>query len=170
MWSFTPQDIRAVARATTTTFLRCSHRLLFQIYVRISEDRFSFLMTTFRNWTRYPISESDFRAAYASICSLSAQGLGVGSTSDVRFLPLLFVVLAIAVRLAPEDIAGDARNRRVTSLRYYWSCKSFFRLRHTLNKSSSAKIIINSCSYPTGFIGHRTDPPSGRPRVMLVVF
>jgi hypothetical protein len=42
--------------------------------------------------------------------------------NDVRFLPLLFVVLAIAVRVAPEHIAGDARSRRLTSLRYYWSC------------------------------------------------
>ena len=41
----------------------------------------------------------------------------------IRFLPLLFVVLAISVRLAPEQIAGDARNRRLTSLRFYWSCK-----------------------------------------------
>ena len=28
------------------------------------------------------------------------------------------------MRLAPEHIAGDARTRRVTSLRYYWSCMS----------------------------------------------
>jgi hypothetical protein len=41
----------------------------------------------------------------------------------VGFLPLLFVVLAISVRLAPEDIAGDAHTRRLVSLRYYWSCE-----------------------------------------------
>ncbi|KAJ7591047.1 hypothetical protein C8J56DRAFT_934541 [Mycena floridula] len=75
------------------------------------------------NWTRYPISEQDFRAAYMSICKLNAQGLGIGSPNDVRFLSLLFVVLAIAVRLAPEDVAGDSRTRRVTSLRYYWSSR-----------------------------------------------
>ncbi|KII95134.1 hypothetical protein PLICRDRAFT_33967 [Plicaturopsis crispa FD-325 SS-3] len=71
------------------------------------------------NWTRYPLSERDFRAAYGSIC---ANGVSA-NPSDARFLPLLFVVLAIAVRLAPENIAGDARQRRLTSLRYYWSSR-----------------------------------------------
>ncbi|KAG0709689.1 fungal-specific transcription factor domain-containing protein [Suillus ampliporus] len=71
------------------------------------------------NWTRYPVSEADFRAAYASLC---ANGVGA-NTNDARFLPLLFVVLAISVRLAPEHLAGDIRTRRVTSLRYYWSSR-----------------------------------------------
>jgi len=71
------------------------------------------------NWTRYPISERDFRKSYASVC---ANGVSV-HPNDVRFLPLLFVVLAIAVRVAPEHIAGDARSRRLTSLRYYWSSR-----------------------------------------------
>ncbi|KZT20350.1 hypothetical protein NEOLEDRAFT_1140800 [Neolentinus lepideus HHB14362 ss-1] len=71
------------------------------------------------NWTRYPLSERDFRAAYASIC---ASGADI-NPNDVRFLPLLYVVLAISVRLAPEAIAGDVRTRRLTSLRYYWSSR-----------------------------------------------
>ncbi|KAF7320416.1 Zn(2)-C6 fungal-type domain-containing protein [Mycena kentingensis (nom. inval.)] len=70
------------------------------------------------NWTRYPISERDFRVSY------SEHGTnGVNAPSDVSFLPLLFAVLAISVRLAPDSIAGDARTRRVTSLRYYWSSR-----------------------------------------------
>ncbi|KAJ7754259.1 fungal-specific transcription factor domain-containing protein [Mycena maculata] len=73
------------------------------------------------NWTRYPISERDFRAAFNSICEHGSEG--VSAPSDVSFLPLLFAVLAISVRLAPESIAGDARTRRVTSLRYYWSSR-----------------------------------------------
>ncbi|KAJ7665549.1 fungal-specific transcription factor domain-containing protein [Mycena rosella] len=73
------------------------------------------------NWTRYPISERDFRTSYSSICEHGTNG--VGAPSDVSFLPLLFAVLAISVRLAPENIAGDARTRRVTSLRYYWSSR-----------------------------------------------
>ncbi|KAJ6515835.1 fungal-specific transcription factor domain-containing protein [Mycena sanguinolenta] len=73
------------------------------------------------NWTRYPISERDFRASFNSICEHGTNG--VGAPSDVSFLPLLFSVLAISVRLAPESIAGDARTRRVTSLRYYWSSR-----------------------------------------------
>ncbi|KAL4081906.1 fungal-specific transcription factor domain-containing protein [Scleroderma yunnanense] len=71
------------------------------------------------NWTRYPVCEKDFRAAYASLC---ANGVGA-NTNDARFLPLLFVVLAISVRLAPDHLAGDIRTRRVTSLRYYWSSR-----------------------------------------------
>ncbi|PPQ94026.1 hypothetical protein CVT25_009874 [Psilocybe cyanescens] len=74
------------------------------------------------NWTRYPISVQDFRTAYSSI-SACVTGTSLASPHDVRFLPLLFVVLAISVRLAPENIAGDARTRRVTSLRYYWSSR-----------------------------------------------
>ncbi|KAJ7781184.1 hypothetical protein B0H16DRAFT_1497372 [Mycena metata] len=73
------------------------------------------------NWTRYPISERDFRVAYSSICEHGTNG--VGAPSDVSFLPLLFAVLAISVRLAPESIGGDAHTRRVTSLRYYWSSR-----------------------------------------------
>lgn len=75
-----------------------------------------------RNWTRYPVSEKDFRVAYSSLCT---NGVGA-NTNDARFLPLLFVVLAISVRLAPEHLAGDLRTRRVTSLRYYWSCTFCF--------------------------------------------
>ncbi|KAI3612336.1 nucleus protein [Moniliophthora roreri] len=75
------------------------------------------------NWTRYVISEKDFRAAYKSVCAHGAHGVGATNPNDIRFLPLLFVVLAIAVRLAPEEVAGDARSRRVTSLRYYWSSR-----------------------------------------------
>jgi hypothetical protein len=71
------------------------------------------------NWTRYPVCEKDFRAAYSSLCT---NGVGA-NTNDARFLPLLFVVLAISVRLAPEHLAGDLRTKRVTSLRYYWSSR-----------------------------------------------
>ncbi|SJL02129.1 uncharacterized protein ARMOST_05453 [Armillaria ostoyae] len=77
----------------------------------------------FSNWTRYPISERDFRDAYSSIYNGGDHGISATNPHDVRFLPLLFVVLAIAVRLAPEDVSGDARTRRVTSLRYYWSSR-----------------------------------------------
>ena len=74
---------------------------------------------TCSNWTRYPISERDFRISYAAIF---ADDTTVNPT-DTRFLPLLFVVLAIAVRLAPDNIAGDVNSRKLTSSRYYWSCK-----------------------------------------------
>lgn len=71
------------------------------------------------NYTRYPIDEVGFRASFDSIC---VNGHRV-QPDDVRFLPLLFVVLAISARLAPEAILGDERSRRLNSLRYYWSSR-----------------------------------------------
>lgn len=71
-----------------------------------------------RNWTRYPLSEKTFRAGYNSIYS---EGAAI-NPNEFRFLPLLFVILAISVRLAPEHISGDQRTRRLTSQRYYWCC------------------------------------------------
>ena len=85
----------------------------------------SFDLSYHRNWTRYPISESDFRAAYSSVSNSAQTRADVTNPYHICFLPLLFVVLAISVRLAPEDVAGDARNRRLRSLRYYWACASF---------------------------------------------
>ncbi|KIM46134.1 hypothetical protein M413DRAFT_441197 [Hebeloma cylindrosporum] len=82
--------------------------------VRVSDVLIDYYFSSI-NWTRYPISAHEFRLAYSSIC---ASGSGVGFVS----FPCYFV-LAISVRLAPEHIAGDARTRRVTSLRYYWSSR-----------------------------------------------
>jgi len=48
---------------------------------------------------------------------------------NVRSLPLVFIVLAMAVRLAPEEWAGDDQTRKLSSLRLYWSCKSTRRQR-----------------------------------------
>jgi len=46
---------------------------------------------------------------------------------NVRSLPLVFIVLAMAVRLAPEEWAGDDQTRKLSSLRLYWSCESTIR-------------------------------------------
>jgi len=79
------------------------------------------------NWTRYTIYESSFRTSYESVFS---NGVRVHPL-DVRFLPLLFIVLATSARLAPEHIVGDERQRRLTSLRYYWSCGCYLSVVHT---------------------------------------
>ncbi|KAF5363248.1 hypothetical protein D9756_000428 [Leucocoprinus leucothites] len=89
---------------------------------RVSDVLVNYYFTSV-NWTRYPVSEKDFRSAYASICAHGRDGIGATNPHDVRFLPLLFVVLAISARLSPEHIGGDARSRRITSLRYYWSSR-----------------------------------------------
>ncbi|KAF9534276.1 hypothetical protein CPB83DRAFT_843977 [Crepidotus variabilis] len=90
--------------------------------IGVSDQLIDFYFSSI-NWTRYPISENDFRAAYDSICGC-IRGRGTASNpQDIRFLPLLCVVLAISARLAPEHLAGDARSRRATSLRYYWTSR-----------------------------------------------
>ncbi|KAF9453082.1 hypothetical protein P691DRAFT_802459 [Macrolepiota fuliginosa MF-IS2] len=89
---------------------------------RVSDVLINYYFTSI-NWTRYPVSENDFRTAYSSISAHGRDGIGATNPHDVRFLPLLFVVLAISARLAPEHIGGDARSRRITSLRYYWSSR-----------------------------------------------
>ena len=73
------------------------------------------------NWTRYPVSEKNFRQGCNSLYN---EGAAI-NPNEFRFLPLLFVILAISVRLAPEHLGGDARTRRLTSSRYYWCCQLF---------------------------------------------
>lgn len=41
---------------------------------------------------------------------------------NIRFLPLLFVVLALSVRAVPDNIAGDEQTRKTAGSRYYWCC------------------------------------------------
>ncbi|KAI0750793.1 fungal-specific transcription factor domain-containing protein [Daedaleopsis nitida] len=69
------------------------------------------------NWSRYPISEREFRVSYDSF--LASQH-NQGNPSNLRFLPLLFVVLAISVRLAPDRIGGNEQTRKTASSRFYW--------------------------------------------------
>ena len=112
--------------------------------------------TPLRNWTRYPLPENDFRTSVAAMCSSSA----TVAAGDLRFLPLLFVVLAIAARLAPERLCGDARNRRLTSQRYYWSCKCpCLSLRFPLF-TSSISTSVTSCGSrcPAKLFGDDLDP------------
>ncbi|THH19873.1 hypothetical protein EW146_g1393 [Bondarzewia mesenterica] len=120
------QDSEATAADNLKTLIQdCGvppHKIT-ELVQELPPQRFSDVLVDYYfsavNWTRYPISERDFRQSYASICSNGT----AAHPNDVRFLPLLFVILAIAVRLAPEHVAGDARTRRLTSLRYYWSSR-----------------------------------------------
>ncbi|CAE7171712.1 unnamed protein product [Rhizoctonia solani] len=94
------------------------------------------------NYTRYPLYEPAFRVSYDSIWT---NGVRV-SPSDARFLPLLFVVMATAVRLAPEHIAGDLRTRRVTSLRYYWSSRRTLTLASAIQNESLELLLARLLS------------------------
>ncbi|GAB1519841.1 hypothetical protein RhiTH_002912 [Rhizoctonia solani] len=94
------------------------------------------------NYTRYPLYEPAFRVSYDSIWT---NGVRV-SPSDARFLPLLFVVMATAARLAPEHIAGDLRTRRVTSLRYYWSSRRTLTLASAIQNESLELLLARLLS------------------------
>lgn len=72
------------------------------------------------NWTRYPLNEADFRKSYQAVWA--TEGIGI-NPNHIKFLPLLFIVLAVAVRVAPSSVTGEERQRRLTSLRYYWSSR-----------------------------------------------
>lgn len=83
------------------------------------------------NYVRYPIDERLFRickyrgrtrADISAYEDLYNKHTAV-DPSNVRALPLVFIVLAMAVRLAPEEWAGDEQTRKLSSLRMYWSCK-----------------------------------------------
>lgn len=64
--------------------------------------------------------EPQFRASYEALLAKEHRVHPI----DLRFLPLLFIVLATAARLAPDHLFGDDGQRKVTSLRYYWSGKT----------------------------------------------
>lgn len=87
------------------------------------------------NYVRYPIDERSFRSCKrcllstldSTLINVAYEDLYQSPTivpENVRSLPLVFIVLAMAVRLAPEEWAGDDQTRKLSSLRLYWSCES----------------------------------------------
>jgi hypothetical protein len=73
------------------------------------------------NYIRYPISEYLFRQNLEILydsSSITAQA--------VLALPLVFIVLAMAIRVAPEQWVGGEEVKRSTSLRMYWNCEFCF--------------------------------------------
>lgn len=112
------------------------------------------------NWTRYPISEREFRTAYAAIHTES----GTVNPNDVRFLPLLFVVLSISIKVAPEHIAGDKKTRNLTASRYYWSCAlcvGSLGIQTELTPYSS-QVPADCGGHPTGLSGDGADSTAGK--------
>ncbi|KAM5540503.1 hypothetical protein V8D89_005961 [Ganoderma adspersum] len=86
---------------------------------KLRDDLVDYYFTNI-NWLRYPISENEFRASYVS---LLANEQNLANPNNIRFLPLLFVVLAIAVRMAPDTIGGTEQTRRTAGSRYYWGSR-----------------------------------------------
>ncbi len=82
------------------------------------------------NYVRYPIDEHHFRkckydwlstliSAYRELC----ESRNVNARS-VLFLPLVYIVFSISTRVAPDDWGMSEEDKRTSSLRYYWNCKS----------------------------------------------
>jgi len=105
------------------------------------------------NYVRYPIHEAGFRAAFEDMYRKKG---GVGpEPHNVRSLPLIFIVLATSVRLAPSEWAGDDSQRKMISLKMYWGCKSRSKppqpqQRITKIAFSSSPIDLDSNSHPAG--------------------
>lgn len=73
------------------------------------------------NPLRYPILENKFW--YPMDDLYDKQATASDDLESLRHLPLVFIVLAIGVLLAPESVAGSDKHRRAESLRLYWCCE-----------------------------------------------
>nr|XP_031857365.1 uncharacterized protein CI109_007229 [Kwoniella shandongensis]KAA5524437.1 hypothetical protein CI109_007229 [Kwoniella shandongensis] len=90
------------------------------------------------NYVRYPIDERLFRASYEDLYNRST----AVDPSNVRALPLVFIVLALAVRQAPDEWAGDEQTRKLSSLRMYWSSRRSI-LIATAVQSESLELVVS---------------------------
>lgn len=73
------------------------------------------------NFVRYPIDDRAFKRAFETVY------MDGNSPSAVLALPLVFIVLAISARIAPEAVIDTEERKRALSLRMYWSCKYLYR-------------------------------------------
>ncbi|KAK8861265.1 hypothetical protein IAR55_002084 [Kwoniella newhampshirensis] len=90
------------------------------------------------NYVRYPIDERLFRASYEDLYNKST----AVDPSNVRALPLVFIVLALAVNQAPAEWAGDEQTRKLSSLRMYWSSRRSI-LIATAVQSESLELVVS---------------------------
>lgn len=72
------------------------------------------------NFVRYPIDDHAFKRAFETVY---ADG---NNSSAILALPLVFIVLAISARIAPEAVIDTEEKKRALSLHMYWSCKYLY--------------------------------------------
>ncbi|KLT39360.1 hypothetical protein CC85DRAFT_265546 [Cutaneotrichosporon oleaginosum] len=89
------------------------------------------------NLVRYPIDERLFRTSYEDLYSKQRSV----DPANLRALPLVFIVLAMAVRLAPDHWAGDDQTRKISSLRMYWSSRRSILIATAL-ESESIELVL----------------------------
>lgn len=95
-------------------------RLIDWFFAKVNFVRYPIDERLFRNCT-YPLNARADHAAYEDVYR---KAHSMDSTM-VLALPLIFIVLAISVRLAPPDWAGPDQTRRASSLRLYWTSTSY---------------------------------------------
>lgn len=61
---------------------------------------------------RYPLFSPSFYASYDSLHEALQSGVYNVTPPIIRFIPLLFITLAIATLTAPDDLVGDSHMRR----------------------------------------------------------
>lgn len=74
------------------------------------------------NFVRYPIDEKLFRQSFELVYHH-----GAIDSVTVLALPLIFIALALSMRVAPEAWAGSDPIRRTSSLKLYWNCTCSWR-------------------------------------------
>ncbi len=102
------------------------------------------LFFTYINHIRYTIDEAGFRAAFEDIYKKKDEG--GPEPGNVRSLPLIFIVLATSVMGAPEHLAGDERNRKLTSLRMYWSSRRSILIATSIQPESLELVVTRLLS------------------------
>lgn len=71
------------------------------------------------NFVRYPIDEMLFRQSFETIFTSG----GHIDHNTVLSLPLIFIALAISMRIAPAEWAGPGDTQKTKSLKLYWHCE-----------------------------------------------
>lgn len=91
------------------------------------------------NFVRYPISEFLFRQSFSALYA----DRSINPTA-VLAMPLVFIVLAIAMRCAPDEWFEGETEKKRHSLRMYWNCKSSV----AIGLATNVQLEVQSPSHP----------------------
>lgn len=89
------------------------------------------------NFVRYPIDETLFRQAFKMVYEH-----GKIDSVTILALPLVFIALAISMRIAPESWAGSEATKKTQSLKLYWNCEYLSGIVKGINADLVAKSAI----------------------------
>ncbi|KLT39784.1 hypothetical protein CC85DRAFT_250611 [Cutaneotrichosporon oleaginosum] len=133
-----------VDESSAGTLIYQLRRALQDLPAKDHADKLVAFFFTKVNHIRYPIDERLFRQAFEAVY---ASGGEITPTS-VLALPLIFAVLAIAVKLYPDGVSEDcsAERRRKASLKLFWGAQFGIMFSTSLNAENiqlvEARILI----------------------------